>query len=53
MMGVGMSAVSAFLHDNQLNNKVYRLGISDDFVEHGTRYELLQDLGLNSENVII
>ena len=46
------SAVSTFLHDNKLNNKLYRFGIPDNFVEHGTRYELLHDLGLHPENII-
>ena len=46
------SAVSCFLHDNQLDNKMQRLGIPDDFVEHGTRRELLHDIGLNSNNLI-
>ncbi len=46
------SAVSCFLHDNQLDNKMQRLGIPDDFVEHGSRSELLHDIGLNSNNLI-
>ena len=46
------SAVSVFLHDNHLKNKIYRLGIPDVFIEHGTRGELLHDLGLHSDNVI-
>ena len=46
------SAVSSFLHDNQLSNKMQRLGIPDDFVSHGTRSELLHDLGLHSDNLI-
>ena len=46
------SAISSFLHDYQLDNKLHRLGIPDDFVEHGTRSELLHDLGLHPDNVI-
>ena len=46
------AAVSSFLHDNQLNNKLHRLGIPDDFVGHGTRDELLHNLGLHPDNVI-
>ena len=46
------SAVSAFLHENQLKNTLFRLGIPDNFVEHGTRHELLHDLGLTPENII-
>ena len=46
------SAVSAFLHDNNLENKLHRIGIPDNFVEHGTRDGLLAELGLCSENII-
>ncbi len=46
------SAVSAFLHDNNLENKLHRIGIPDNFVEHGTRDELLAELGLCAENII-
>jgi 1-deoxy-D-xylulose-5-phosphate synthase len=46
------SAVSAFLHDNNLENKLHRIGIPDNFVEHGTRDELLVELGLCAENII-
>jgi len=46
------SAVSTFLHDNNLENKLHRIGIPDNFVEHGTRDELLDELGLCAENII-
>ena len=46
------SAVSTFLHDYNLTNELIRLGIPDNFVEHATRKELLEDLGLTSENII-
>ena len=46
------SAVSAFLHDNNLENNLLRIGIADNFVEHGTRDELLDELGLCAENII-
>ena len=46
------SAVSAFLHDNNMANKLFRMGIPDNFVEHGSRDELLVDVGLCSENLI-
>ena len=46
------SAVSAFLHDNNLENKLHRIGIPDNFVEHGARDELLVELGLCVENII-
>ena len=37
---------------NKVENKLYRIGIPDNFVEHGTRDELLVELGLSSENII-
>jgi len=46
------SSISTFLHDNKLNNKLYRFGIPDNFVEHGTRSELLYEAGLHSQNII-
>ena len=46
------SAISDFLHDCRLTNKLYRLGIPDQFVHHGTREELLSDLGLTSKHLI-
>jgi len=46
------SAISDFLHDCMLKNKLYRLGIPDQFVHHGSREELLLDLGLTPKHVI-
>ena len=46
------SAVSAFLHENQLKNTLFRLGIPDNFVGHDTRHELLHDLGLTPAKII-
>ena len=46
------SVVSTFLHENNFTNKLIRLGIPDNFVEHATRKELLEDLGLTSDNII-
>ena len=46
------SAVSAFLHENQLKNILFRIGIPDNFVEHGIRHELLHDLGLTPAKII-
>ena len=40
------------MHDNQLKNNLHRFGIPDNFIEHGTRRELLDDLGLNCKNII-
>ena len=46
------STVSTFLHENNFTNKLIRLGIPDNFVEHASRKELLEDLGLTSDNII-
>ncbi len=46
------SAIGDFLHDNKLQNTLYRLGIPDQFVPHGTRDELLIELGLTPNNII-
>ena len=46
------AAISEFLHDNNLTNKLSRLGIPDHFIQHGTRNELLQDIGLTIDNFI-
>ena len=46
------SAVSDFLHDNNQTNTLSRLGISDHFIQHGTRNELLQEVGLTAEHLI-
>ena len=46
------SAVSDFLHDNNQTNKLSRLGIPDHFIQHGTRNELLQEIGLTIDNLI-
>jgi transketolase C-terminal domain/subunit len=35
-----------------LENKLHRIGIPDNFVEHGRRDELLDELGLCAENII-
>ena len=46
------SAVSDFLHDNNQANKLSRLGIPDHFIQHGTRNELLEEVGLTCDNLI-
>ena len=40
------------MHDNGLDNRLHRIGIPDQFVEHATRDELLVELGLCPENII-
>jgi 1-deoxy-D-xylulose-5-phosphate synthase len=46
------SAVLEFASQRQLNTgHVRRLGVPDIFVEHGSRQELLADLGLDSDGI--
>ena len=46
------SAVSDFLHDNNKANQLIRFGIPDNFIQHGTRNELLQEVGLTVDDFI-
>ncbi|SVE00437.1 uncharacterized protein METZ01_LOCUS453291, partial [marine metagenome] len=46
------SAIGNFMLDNKLINKLYRLGVPDQYIHHGTREELLRDIGLTSSNII-
>ena len=47
------SAVLEAANDERLDTRrMYRLGIPDRYVEHGERSELLDDLGLNTENLV-
>jgi 1-deoxy-D-xylulose-5-phosphate synthase len=49
--GVG-SAILEALSDVDVHAKVSRIGIPDKFVEHGTRGELLNDLGLTVDGIV-
>jgi 1-deoxy-D-xylulose-5-phosphate synthase len=44
-------AVSELLSDSGLRNRIIMLGLPDVFVPHGTRQELLEDIGLSPESV--
>ena len=46
------SAVLEYYSDQKLENNVIRIGVPDKFVEHATRQELLNELGLSSEGLI-
>ncbi|HMO18370.1 MAG TPA: 1-deoxy-D-xylulose-5-phosphate synthase [Oligoflexia bacterium] len=45
------SAVLEFLSDSNLHCHLLRLGIPDQFIEHGTQSELYESLGLNSKRL--
>ena len=49
--GVG-SAVLEFMSDNNYNLKVKRLGISDNFIHHGTQEELHDECGIDVKAII-
>lgn len=45
------SAVSEFIVDNNFKNKILRIGLPDDFVDHGTQAELHKILGIDPEGI--
>ena len=45
------SAVAEFLADADISTRLVRFGISDEFVEHGSRAELLAECGLTAEQI--
>jgi len=49
--GLG-SAVIEFMNDNDYNCKVKRLGIPDEFIEHGTQLELRRDCGYDINAIV-
>lgn len=49
--GLG-SAVLEFLADHGYSNSVKRLGIPDRFVDHGSPFELYQEVGLDRESLM-
>jgi len=48
--GMG-SAVLEFMADNQYNAKIKRLGIPDQFIEHGTQAELYNECGYDENGI--
>ena len=45
------SAVAEFIADENLNANILRLGIGDEFIEHGTQKELFEQIGLCASKV--
>ncbi len=45
------AAVAEFLADKNISTPLIRFGIADEFVEHGTRAELLKLCGLTAEQI--
>ena len=50
--GFGSAVLEAANEERLDTRKILRLGIPDRYVEHGERSELLDDLGLNTENLV-
>ncbi len=44
--------VSSWLLENDFKGKMKRIGLPDSFVQHGSRDEVLQSLGLDTDNII-
>ncbi|MDR0952903.1 MAG: 1-deoxy-D-xylulose-5-phosphate synthase [Elusimicrobiota bacterium] len=49
--GLG-SAVAEYLSDENLQAKLLRLGIKDEFVEHAKQSELYEDIGISAEKIV-
>jgi 1-deoxy-D-xylulose-5-phosphate synthase len=50
--GVGSSIVELLADEGLTDVRIQRLGIPDSFVEHGTRAQLLEDVGLTVDNIV-
>ena len=46
------SAVGNYLHDNNIDIKLKRMGIPDQYVPHGERQDLLNEIGLNPHSIV-
>ena len=46
------SAVLSYLTEKKYKGDFYKLGIPDNFIEHGDRSELLDNLGLSSSKIL-
>ncbi len=51
MVGVG-SAVAEYMVDNGHTAEVMRLGIPDEFIEHGNPKELYKECGFDAEGIV-
>ena len=46
------SLISQYVSDEHLDVRVHSVGIDDTFIQHGTRTELLNEVGLNKEGLV-
>lgn len=52
LMGGMGSAVSEFMIDNGYSSKITRLGIPDDYIEHGSQSELHKECSYDKDSII-
>src|SRR5699024_7414093 len=48
--GLG-SKIATFLSDNHYTNKIKRIGIDNEYIEHGDVNLLLEDIGITADNI--
>lgn len=46
------SSIIEFTNDNGISKKVNRIGVPNEFIEHGKREELLEEMGLCGEKLV-
>ena len=52
MLEGGLGAmIGAFMLDNGYTNKIKRIGIGNEYIEHGDVNQLLKDIGITTENI--
>ncbi|MFB9859932.1 1-deoxy-D-xylulose-5-phosphate synthase [Salinicoccus siamensis] len=50
--GLG-SLIASYLADNDYNNALHRIGIDNEYIEHGDVGKLLEDIGITAENIVL
>ncbi|MCM3650333.1 1-deoxy-D-xylulose-5-phosphate synthase [Metabacillus litoralis] len=50
--GFGSSILEFAQENNYLNTPISRIGIPDEFIEHGSVTKLLEEIGMTTENVV-
>lgn len=50
--GLG-SMIASYLADNDYNNALHRIGIDNEYIEHGDVGKLLEDIGITAENIVL
>ena len=51
LMGGFGSAILEFMNENNYKAQIKRLGIPDEFIEHGTPKELYAECGFNADGI--